>query len=529
MTADDLALVPAPQDEAPAFADPDYDPAHDTLDGGHEDATPVEDGLRAAAGPEHPMPDDLSTEDGLALLAATDPHPSALNFAQARPVGKHEDLRGMVAPVEGAYIQARGYRRGRARMKWGRVLFIGIHSAEGATDAVTLGRYFSGTTAGSSHAGVGQNGAYVGYVGYGDTAWAIPPVNDDTDNVEICGFAHWTRGQWLAYPEMLETVARWIAWRAAVRGIPLRRLTSAEARAGRSGVVGHNEVSQAWHDSTHWDPGPGFPWDVVIGRAIAIAKPTPASVTDTWTVRSGETLYGIATRFGLTVAALKALNGLTGDTIHPGQVLRVKGSAPAPSAPVAPPAPAPAPVKPAPAAVWDGHTYPGLSAFGLGKSGPWVTVLGQRLVAHGYGKHYSSGPGPTFSEADRLNVADFQRAQGWTGADADGIPGPLTWARLIAAPTAPTRPKAPAFPGAAHFRVGHRDPWVTHWGQILLKIGYARHHDGNGYQAGPLFTSYDVANTRDFQRATPALSGDADGIPGPLTWKMAHERAGYQA
>ena len=80
------------------------------------------------------------------------------------------------------------------------------------------------------------------------------------------------------------------------------------------------------------------------------------------------------------------------------------------------------------------------SNYYLGAHGPWVTWLGERLVAHGFGKHYSVGPGPTFGQADKANVRDFQRAQGWTGADADGLPGHETLRRLAAAPkkTAPT-------------------------------------------------------------------------------------------
>jgi peptidoglycan hydrolase-like protein with peptidoglycan-binding domain len=83
-------------------------------------------------------------------------------------------------------------------------------------------------------------------------------------------------------------------------------------------------------------------------------------------------------------------------------------------------------------AKWDGKSFPGRDAFQVGKSHPAVTVLGQRLVAHGYSKHYKVGPGPTFSEADKKNVQDFQKAQGWTGSDADGFPGPETWKRLMA-------------------------------------------------------------------------------------------------
>ena len=55
---------------------------------------------------------------------------------------------------------------------------------------------------------------------------------------------------------------------------------------------------------------------------------------------------------------------------------------------------------------------------------------GHENVAKGFGRYYREGPGPSWGEADRLNVQDFQRAQGWTGDDADGFPGPETWARL---------------------------------------------------------------------------------------------------
>jgi hypothetical protein len=70
--------------------------------------------------------------------------------------------------------------------------------------------------------------------------------------------------------------------------------------------------------------------------------------------------------------------------------------------------------------------------YGPGHVGQHITWLGQRLVAKGYGTHYTSGPGPVWGEADRLNVRDFQRAQGWTGSDADGLPGKETLKRLAA-------------------------------------------------------------------------------------------------
>ncbi|WP_328310273.1 peptidoglycan-binding protein [Streptomyces sp. NBC_00442] len=80
----------------------------------------------------------------------------------------------------------------------------------------------------------------------------------------------------------------------------------------------------------------------------------------------------------------------------------------------------------------DSTPFPGRQAFRLGQSHPAVTVLGKRLVAHGFGRFYSEGPDPRFTEADRKATEAFQRAQGWSGADADGYPGPSTWSRLMA-------------------------------------------------------------------------------------------------
>jgi hypothetical protein len=89
------------------------------------------------------------------------------------------------------------------------------------------------------------------------------------------------------------------------------------------------------------------------------------------------------------------------------------------SAPVAPPKPPAVPV------------FPGRNYFKNGAVNQYVTQLGKRLVAKGYGKHYTSGPGPRWTEADRLNVRDFQLAHKELKGDADGYPGPLTWKILF--------------------------------------------------------------------------------------------------
>ncbi|GAA1161844.1 hypothetical protein F4556_005065 [Kitasatospora gansuensis] len=74
--------------------------------------------------------------------------------------------------------------------------------------------------------------------------------------------------------------------------------------------------------------------------------------------------------------------------------------------------------------------FPGRDVFGPGRENDSILQLGQQLVRKGFGGAYKVGPSRSWGEADRLNVASFQRSQGWSGADADGLPGPATWSRL---------------------------------------------------------------------------------------------------
>ena len=68
-----------------------------------------------------------------------------------------------------------------------------------------------------------------------------------------------------------------------------------------------------------------------------------ASVPGTYTVVSGDNLYRIALKFGTTVAAIQAANGLTTTTVRLGQVLTIPGGSPTSSSSSSSPAPTPKP------------------------------------------------------------------------------------------------------------------------------------------------------------------------------------------
>ncbi len=75
-----------------------------------------------------------------------------------------------------------------------------------------------------------------------------------------------------------------------------------------------------------------------VARDAAAAPATVASVPATYTVASGDTVSGIAGRYGVSTASVLAINGLGWKSlIFPGQVLKLSGAAS--GAPVAGPAP----------------------------------------------------------------------------------------------------------------------------------------------------------------------------------------------
>lgn len=63
--------------------------------------------------------------------------------------------------------------------------------------------------------------------------------------------------RWVRRPQrrMLRRTARLAAHAALAYDVPLRFLSPAELRAGRRGITTHANVSRAWGQSTHWDPG----------------------------------------------------------------------------------------------------------------------------------------------------------------------------------------------------------------------------------------------------------------------------------
>lgn len=149
-------------------------------------------------------------------------------------------------------------------------------SAPGAAHGTAL--YFASPAAGgSAHYVCGVDGEE--HCVPDDTIAYHAPPNAHSLGIEITAEGgqyprNYTREQWTS-PQVWPAVQR-----AAARcrdlcqryGIPMVKLSPADLLAGKHGICGHVDVSQAWHQSTHSDPGPNFPWDLFMAE---VSNPTP--------------------------------------------------------------------------------------------------------------------------------------------------------------------------------------------------------------------------------------------------------------
>lgn len=120
----------------------------------------------------------------------------------------------------------------------------------------------------------GLDEALIGY-GAGD-------VNRTAIHIEICGYARWTRAEWIANAgPAIKLAGQLLADIHARRNIAARWLTDSEVLACYRHDVGtgwttHGQCSRLGIGTTHTDPGPNFPYDLL----LAYADPNPTVQED---------------------------------------------------------------------------------------------------------------------------------------------------------------------------------------------------------------------------------------------------------
>ncbi|GHF48176.1 peptidoglycan-binding protein [Streptomyces morookaense] len=262
----------------------------------------------------------------------------------------------------------------------------GVIDKDGVVHLVGNGR--------ANHAGTGDGDVLSAVVG--ESALPRPTANDTDGNARFYGFEcinlgdgddPWPAAQLDAIERVSAALCRAHGWEAG-------------------SVIGHKEWT-----NTKVDPV-GFAMDDMRDRVAARLGGEPAGgvnprpATASYTVQLGDTLTTIAESHATTVDRLVSLNELPDpDTLHPGQELAV------------------------PAAGNGYEPFPGADFFRTAPNSPVVTAMGRRLVEEGCSA-YSQGPGPQWTDADRQSYGAWQRKQGFSGSDADGWPGRVTWDAL---------------------------------------------------------------------------------------------------
>lgn len=176
-------------------------------------------------------------------------------------------------------IQSKWYGEGRTVPI--RVIVIhDMEAPEGPKTAENVANYFRtlpATSKASAHVCVDQDSA-VRCVADADRAWHAPGANSDGLGIELAGYARQTSAEWLDVTSKatIDQAAKVVAGWCEKYDIPAKRLTVAELKAGKRGIVGHVDVSKAYAQTNHTDPGPNFPWDYLISRVKGHLAPAPA-------------------------------------------------------------------------------------------------------------------------------------------------------------------------------------------------------------------------------------------------------------
>jgi N-acetyl-anhydromuramyl-L-alanine amidase AmpD len=125
------------------------------------------------------------------------------------------------------------------------------HNRPGVGDLESLAAWFDNPVSqASAHLGIDQEGNCVRMVRDAEKAWAVGVANPWTLNIELVGFARWSKWFWKTqYRKGLGRAAKAVAAWSIKYNIPL-------TKDPHRGVCGHDEVP----GNDHWDPGPGFPW-----------------------------------------------------------------------------------------------------------------------------------------------------------------------------------------------------------------------------------------------------------------------------
>ncbi|WP_406201607.1 peptidoglycan-binding protein [Kitasatospora sp. NBC_01560] len=166
--------------------------------------------------------------------------------------------------------------------------------------------------------------------------------------------------------------------------------------------------------------------------------------------------------------------------------------------------------------------------YGYGAHGPQVREVGEALVASGHGSYYTAGPDEDWRDADTINYQEYQRSLGYSGADADGVPGEGSLRRLLGRLPSPRRVSLAHVVAAARTDPGAEQGHQTYGGEVRI-VEQALADEGfleQRWVDGSLGTRT-VQAYAAYQRSLGYAGTDANGIPGQRSLQELGQRRGF--
>lgn len=181
---------------------------------------------------------------------------------------RHDEGGTTMAVAAIPFVQARNFTKGRSN----RIDVLVIHTMEAPElpdTAENVASWFAGSSApqASAHYCIDAN-SIVQCVRDDDVAWHAPGANHNGLGFEHAGRAAQTGADWSDEYSLkcLELSAQLAAEKCRKYEIPVVWLRAADLRAGKRGITGHVQVSEAFRRSDHHDPGTSFPVQAYLSR-----------------------------------------------------------------------------------------------------------------------------------------------------------------------------------------------------------------------------------------------------------------------
>lgn len=189
----------------------------------------------------------------------------------------------MVQPPSPPYLGPPAHDSGTGNKPIHRVVMHCTVSPCRPGGARDIAAYFRSPSAGGSAHYVVDPGEAVQAAYDSLVCWHAPP-NSHSLGVELCDPMTGSGLRWHdpSHLAMLQHAAKLVAQLCLAYDVPIRKIDATDLKNGRHGICGHADVSDAFKQSTHWDPGPAFPWAVFMGMVRGAATdltgkdPTPA-------------------------------------------------------------------------------------------------------------------------------------------------------------------------------------------------------------------------------------------------------------